>query len=302
MVKAKEKVSLKNPLLKKKVKISLLSNITSALYKHNPDMGTLTVGGAKSFTVPRDKSGFLVNPLTKEEQEFFENLLGIDLNVYKVEGNFWTSKEARVILRKVSSKNTSADLILDLSNPYDYLKYKVALVNPRVANSWAERDSGGKLYEFVIIDEEAKFEEELGYTEMEDTVVEFLLKNKNSKKKLFDLLRIYGVQNANKQVDFSSKTEWLYTELRKASRRRSEVKSLYNLISLGEKEISDKVFLQDCISVGLVEKRGVNEYHFVNGSKFANNEMEATDYFNDKKNQSTRARFEVAIEKYYKTK
>ena len=204
-----------------------------------------------------------------------------------------------VILTKTGRKNSSADLELDLSKPYDFIKYKIALVSPRVLNDWATRENAGKSFEFVIIDEGAKFEEELAYSKQEDAVLEYLLTNKNSKRKLFDLLRMYGVENANKQVTYDSSVDWLYQELKKASRRPSEVKKLYTLIQLGTKDISDKVFLQDCITVGLIEKRGLYEYRLSGGSKIANNEAEALAWLNDKRHQSTKARFEAAIEDYY---
>lgn len=290
----KEKVS-KSPLLNKKVTIALIKRSQTSLHQ-DENIGTLVTGGEKSFITPVDKRGNLVNPLTKEEQEYFEDLLKIDLNPFvNPKTNFWAT--IRVELRKPSYNTESANLILDLNNPYDYIYYKIALVCPRVAKSYAERFNRAE-YEFVILDGDVELEEELSYTAKEDLVQEYLLKHKNSKKKLFDLLRMYGIEKANKQVSFDNSAEWIYNELKKASRKKSEVEKLFTLVSLGEKDISSKIFLADCVTMGLVEKRGF-EYRLSGGDKISNNEEEAIRWFEDKRNASVKARFEQIIDDYY---
>jgi len=68
----KEKDELKNPLIKKKVTIALIKKQQSSLYR-DIELSTLATGGSKSFICPVDRSGHLVNPLTKEERIFLEN-------------------------------------------------------------------------------------------------------------------------------------------------------------------------------------------------------------------------------------
>jgi len=293
-LKVKEK-TVKSPLLNKKITIALTKRSQSSLYK-DPDMGTLTIGGKKSFMCPPDTSGFLINPLTPEEQEYFEALLGINLNPFAEQNNFYRSKRAMIILTKIGRRTESANLVLDLSKPYDYIKYKIALINPRVAKTWADKDN--KSYEFVIIDGDVEFKDELTYTKKEDAVIKYLYSIEGSKKKLFDLLRMYGIESASKQVTYSNSTEWLYNELKKATRKKSEVEKLYNLVSLGEKDIAGKIFLADCVTMNLLEKRGF-DYRLSGGDKIASNEMDAIVWFENKLNSSTRVRFEQIIEDYY---
>jgi hypothetical protein len=287
----------KSPLLNKKVTIALVRRNTSALYQ-DADLGTLASGASKSFMTPLNRdTGSLIDPLTKKERTWLENELGIDLNVHNKRDNFWTTKKAMVILRKTGRKIETANLTLDLSNPHQFILYKIALVNPRVANTWADRYED-KQYEFVIIDGEVEFEDELSYTLIEDDVQDYIRKHKNSKKKLFDLLRMYGVENASKHVNYNSSSEWLYNELKKATRRKSEVKKLHRIISLGEKDISMKVFVADAVTTGLLEKRGF-EYRLSGGQKIGNNETDAINYFIDPRNQSVKARFEQGIEDFF---
>ena len=102
-----------------------------------------------AIQVPLDKdTGRLKNPLTKAEQAFFESKAGLDLgesdlNPYKKKDNFW--QDFVVSVRK--SDNIVDDktilMTLDLSDPIQYLQYKVLLLNSApgglVAPSWEER-------------------------------------------------------------------------------------------------------------------------------------------------------------------
>ena len=296
ITKERQEETLINPLTNKKITIALVKRHQTNLYS-DIETATLATGGEKSFMCPVDRHGSLKNPLTTSERKYLEDLLDLDLNVHKKEDNFWTSKKAMCRLRKTGKNTETANVTLDLLNPYDFILYKIALINPRVAKSWKERHDN-KEYEFVIIDGAVEFEEELGFTLMENEVQKYLFKLEGSKRKLFDLLRMYGIQNASKQVNYASSAEWLFNELKKATRKPSEVKKLYHLIKLGEKDISSKVFVEDCVSIGLLEKRGF-EYRLSGGDKIGNNEQDAISWFGDKRNSSVKARFEQMIEDYY---
>jgi len=214
--------------------------------------------------------------------------------------NFWTTKKAMGILRKTGRKTETANLVLNLERPYDFIIYKIAKISPRVAPSWAERNES-KEYEFVIIDGEVQLEEELNFTKLKATVLKYLFKNETSKRKLYDLLRMYGVESTSRQVNYKKvNTEFIFSELLKITDRKSEIPKLQELVTLGEKDISSKIFLADCITIGLIEKRGPYEYRFVSGDKFANNEIEAITWFSEAINRDTKLRFEQAIEEYYK--
>jgi len=290
------KEEVKSPLLNKRITISLIRRLQSSLYS-DEDLSTLATGGAKSFTCPIDRqTGTLIDPLTRNERTWLEEELGVDLSVHKTKENFWSTKKAKGILRKTGKKTSSADLELNLLNPYHFILYKVALINSRVANTWSDRFEG-KEKEFVIIDGDVELKEELGYNKKESKVQRYLLDNESSKKKLFDLLRMYG----GRAVNFSNSTEFMHNELKKAARRKSQVEKLHNLIILGEKEIADKIFLADCVSIGLLNKYGY-EYTLVGGDKIANNEIEAITWFSDRRNSSTRIRFEQAIDDFFEDK
>jgi hypothetical protein len=51
--------------------------------------------------------------------------------------------------------------------------------------------------------------------------------------------------------------------------------------------------------MGLIDKRGPYEYRLSGGDKFASNEEDAIAWFEDKRNTSTKVKFEQIIEDYY---
>lgn len=115
--------------------------------------------GAKDrLCVPMLRStGAYKNVLTNDEKDFLEEALGLDYNalsVYKKENNYWDSYKIEI--------DAKEGLHLDLSNPEDYIKYKVLLANTDlVAPSVQERLDRPKatyLYELVFDDEETSIE------------------------------------------------------------------------------------------------------------------------------------------------
>lgn len=85
--------------------------------------GGLGINSKRKFVVPQLQSGAYVNVLTNAEKDFLENIMGLSENamsIYRKVDNFWTNKG--VILGK-------GDTILDLSNPDEYIKYKILLAN-----------------------------------------------------------------------------------------------------------------------------------------------------------------------------
>ena len=75
-------------------------------------------GAYRKFPVPMLRSGALKNVLTDEEKEFFETKVFQGQNLSMYNKDFWGRKY--VTLEKL-------DTILDLSQPEDYLKYKILL-------------------------------------------------------------------------------------------------------------------------------------------------------------------------------
>nr|DAU83986.1 MAG TPA: hypothetical protein [Crassvirales sp.] len=85
--------------------------------------GGMAENAVKYFTVPQLESGKLVNVLTDDEKNFLEEIMGLEYNalsIYKKENNYWHNRQVRLLKQ---------DNILDLSDPEQYIKYKILLAN-----------------------------------------------------------------------------------------------------------------------------------------------------------------------------
>lgn len=147
-----------NPLRNERVYVRFVPQ-TSPFAGDNPRhaaSGGLMDGSTVTLCVPMLRSGQYKNVLTDAEKDYLEEALGLDhnaLSVYKRENNFWDDYSVR--LDKEGAH-------LNLSNPDDYIKYKVLLANSDViAPSAQERiDRPKNTYRFELVkeNEEANIE------------------------------------------------------------------------------------------------------------------------------------------------
>lgn len=112
------------------------------LYKHS----------VNTFTIPKSAvNGSYVNPLSKEEQDHLEGHPGLslsagDLSVHKRENNFWKSIFKPIRLSKDART-------LNLSDPMDYITYKVLLTNDDYIAPDAYSSQRKASYKYMIVEE-----------------------------------------------------------------------------------------------------------------------------------------------------
>jgi len=290
-------------LLDKKVQIAPIERANNISIKNqygsvDISEATMLTGSSRSIVLPTNRrTGRLVDPLTKEEREFLEEELKMDLSVYAKEDNFWKSGQAIIKLHKTSRNLNSAVVELNLNDPYDFLLYKIALVSGRVSNSWEDRYDKAD-YEFVIKDLDSEHVEELKFTEIQDVVLEFLLKNKSNRSKLRGLLRIYGgTEQIPRGIGPDTRTDFIYNELRKLTRSNKSVQSLYNILDLDEATYEMKVFIEDAIAAGSIEKFGTT-YKLQGGDTIGYGVEEVVAFLSEKKNQDIKLRVKNQIDKH----
>ena len=117
--------------------------------------GGMAAGSKMRVTTPLLRSGSYADVLTKDEKKFLEYKLGLEpnaLSVHNRNNNFWSDANPQGIGRVELIKG---DNPLDLSNPIDYIKYKILLANKdQIAPSiQALQDRPKATYKFVIINE-----------------------------------------------------------------------------------------------------------------------------------------------------
>ena len=104
----------------------------TGMWGNNPKhilAGGMAEGASRTFVVPRLSSGMFVNVLTDKEKAFLEEIMGLEYNalsIYKKTNNFWDDSNDSGI-NKV--RLTKQDNYFNLSDPEDYIRYKILLAN-----------------------------------------------------------------------------------------------------------------------------------------------------------------------------
>lgn len=111
--------------------------------------GGLGVNSKRRFVVPVLQSGTFINILTNQEKDYLEHVMGLpdnSLSVYLKRDNFWSNRGVTLGKEKA---------VLDLSDPDDYIKYKILLANKDFIAPSEEvlRQAKKATYQFVIVRE-----------------------------------------------------------------------------------------------------------------------------------------------------
>lgn len=165
--------------------------------------GGMLNGSFKKYPVPLQKNGSLANVLTKEEKAFLESDegLGKSLSVYSNK-EFWNNRYVTLL---------KGDNYLDLSDPIDYIDYKILLGNPDlIAPSLAVQNQKAT-YQFVIVDSEEEREIERNTFNYKKEAFKLYSKIEDSEDILRGVLKIIN----KKPVSESSKLPWLRQEVEK---------------------------------------------------------------------------------------
>lgn len=295
---------VKSPLVNKKIRIVPIEKYATRVINNKSEATWLT-GTERTECLPEKYGGGgWVDPLSPAEREFLEGSQGVNQNLSMVinfddptefKKSYWTSKRAKLKFKKTGHNLDSAILTLDLSNPVDYIKYKIALKVPRIANSWAERDTNPE-YEFAIKEDASEFIETASIIEKEDKVLEFLFKNKHNKKVLYDLCRLYGTEKFSATVGKDNNTEWLYTTLRGEAKNPRSIEDLSNLVELGQAEIATRILIHDGLEGGYIENLG-GSFKIKDGTIIGFTKEEAAEQLAKPEYQELRLRIEDTAKK-----
>jgi hypothetical protein len=211
----KEKVSIKFELPNRVVQVkpikgrsSWLPEISAASFLFND--------AHKDYVVPiKEKTGELVDPLTAEEREFFEDKdrSGMafdrgDLSVHKKENNFWKSYIIRL---------DSTILKLDLSKPEDYIRYKVLLTNKNeICPNHTDKDRKWS-YKYYITDLDSELSEQALRIDKTKEAYKAYGRLSVSVSEMIDFLKLYKLHNVkfNKVIPETAKENFLKVELEK---------------------------------------------------------------------------------------
>lgn len=212
--------------------------------------GGMANGAKVKFTTPLLRSGGYADVLTKDEKKFLEYKLGLEpnaLSVHNRNNNFWDDSNDKGIGRIELIKG---DNPFDLSNPIDYIKYKILLNNKdQIAPSiQALQDKPKITYKFVIINEsDTNKAANTKVTLKAQAYMEFGKVNEDRDKLRIIIETIDGRPTAN-----NSKLEYLQGKVGELI--ESNTKTFLQVVR--DPLLDNKVLIKKAIEAGIIANRG----------------------------------------------
>ena len=225
----------------------------TGMWGNNPKhilAGGMAEGASRTFVVPRLSSGMFVNVLTDKEKAFLEEIMGLEYNalsIYKKVDNFWDDSNENGI-NKV--RLTKQDNYFNLSDPEDYIRYKILLANKDyIAPSMhALQDAPKATYQFVIIAEGE--ETKVAKSNMSATMRCY--KEFGKIEDDFDTLRVIVETIDGRPTSKTAKLEFLQTKANELIQHDSKI----FLKVVTDPMLSTKVLIKKAIEAGLISNRG----------------------------------------------
>jgi hypothetical protein len=233
--------------------------------------GGLSEGSIRTFCVPRLKSGVFVNVLTKDEKDYLERVMGLEYNslsIYnKPENNFWSDANPDGIS---SITLTKSDTYLDLSNPNDYIRYKIALANKEyIASSIEELEEHPKAtYQFVIL--RADDETRSAKQNMSNTMLSY--KEFGKIEHDLDAMRFVIMTITGTEMDYKTSEEYLQTKINELI--QADPKLFLKVVK--DELFSNKLLLRQAVAAGAVARRGDFYYNTADNSPLCKNGEDPT--------------------------
>lgn len=249
--------------------------------------GGLGINSKRKFVVPMLQSEVFVNVLTNDEKDFLESIMGLPqnaLSVYLKQNNYWENRG--VVLGKENK-------ILDLSNPEEYIDYKILLANKDfIAPSEEELKRYRKAtYQYVLTREGEELEASLDSLNTTSKAYMLYGEIKDNLEKLALVVEL----GTGKKVSSRDKKP-VYTQVDRFIRANPS-----KFISVMEDEyLETKLLINKAVETGYIRKRG-HYYYLTEGNKPLCNEKQeptlqsACEYLNSPKYQEVKFTLEAQI-------
>jgi len=241
--------------------------------------GGMLSGSVKRYCTPLMRNGSLANVLTKDEKEYLESVTGLKLSVYE---DFW--KEHYVSLFK-------DDNILDLSNPLDYISYKILLSYKNdICPNWKDRNLK-QTYEFVIVSGDEEMTEKKVEFDSKKEAFKLYGKIEDDKDKLLGVLKLL----TNKPISGDSTIKWLQTKVEEFI----DTKPTAFVDLIKDSKFETKLLIQNAEEKGIIKKSG-NKYSTIDGLDLCENSQVPTfentvAYLDNPKHQDVRGLIEAKL-------
>ena len=200
--------------------------------------GTATI----DVCVPQDGQGNLIDPLTAEEREFFEDRTrsGMpfdagELSVHNKESeNYWYT----VLIKLDKNKR-----VLDLKNPKDYLDYKVLLANKELVAPSGDAQFDKVTYRFALISSDYTEKTTLSEADIQERAWTKFGEIRNNRSHMSNILKNYGRRPSEESTD-----DFLRTEITKLI--KNDIK---RFLEVAEDDLlDDKIFVNKAVRAGAI--------------------------------------------------
>ena len=249
--------------------------------------GGLAENAKRTFVVPLLRNGAFVNVLTDSEKEFLEEVMGLEYNalsIYKTQNNYWDDSNMGCVNSVTLTKD---DLRLDLSNPEDYIRYKILLANKDfIAPSMKELEDHPKAtYQFVIIGQDT----EINRAKVKMSTSMQAVKEFGKIEDNFDKLRYVLQVLEGRPVSPKTKIDFIQTKIYDFIQSRDSKR----VLSILQDPLLDaKVLIGKAVEYGIISKRGDYYYLKADGSAICEPGQDPTlnvaaEYLNSPKHQDT---------------
>ena len=214
--------------------------------------GGMAEGAKITLVVPRLQSGLFVNILTDSEKRFLEEYMGLEYNalsIYKKpeSENFWNDSNSNGINKVILKKG---DNYFNLSNPQDYIRYKILLANKNIICPSLDtlQNTPKATYKFVVIAEGE--ESKRAKSNMSNTMLCY--KEYGKIENNFDLLRMIVEILDKRPVASTVKLEFLQNQCNTLIQKSPQ--KFLSVIT--DPLLGTKAMIKTAIEEGLIANRG----------------------------------------------
>lgn len=208
--------------------------------------------------------------------------------------------QLRVAIRKTDDIVTDETVLmtLDLSDPIQYLQYKVLLANSTpeggiVAPTWEERlDSG--TYRIALQHEGQQHTEKIKKADLSKKAYRYLSKIDSSSEAMFDFLTIYYLENAkSKRPSENSDKDFYYSEIQELI--DTDLTGVVEIIE-DESNYEFKLLVHRGLKSGALKMASGGHIETVDGVPLGKSLFQALQWLKDDRNQEEFLRLKNQVE------
>lgn len=232
------------------------------------------------------RNGQLAQVLTDEEKEYLEKALNMqdnDLSVHKKKDNFWHTKTIAL------GRDT---VVLDLSDPMDYIKYKIALTNKFIVAK-NEKEARANKTKYFIQDPNDVQKETNQKASLSKSAWSWYGKVENDASKLRSFMIVFNESFGRATKKLAKDTQLGFLQKEVSDLIESRITDVVEIVSNPDFDV--RLLVAEGIQSDVLEKQGLK--YFIAGSKekLGDDLPSTIEFFKNPSNQETRLLIEERI-------